>query len=62
MSEFMIIDRGLNMYHTKQCEVTLQVNEFLLTEGIFRTQSKIQDGAIWKNNYSLNYFLQKTQS
>ena len=27
--------------------------------GIFRTQSKIQDGALWKNNYTFELFSQK---
>ena len=47
MSEFSIIDKVLNMYHT------------IIARG---DSTKIQDRTLWKNNYSFPLFLLKTLS
>ena len=57
MFEFTIIDRVLNKYHTIHSVRPLYklMNTYWETD-VFRIWSKIWNGVLWKNNYSLTIF------
>ena len=57
MSELTIIDRVLNKYHTIHSVGPLYklMNTYWETD-VFRIWSKIWNGVLWKNNYSLTIF------
>ena len=53
MSEFTIRDRVLNIYHTIYSARSLyKLMSTYWEVGVFRTQSKVYNGVLWKNNYS----------
>ena len=60
ISEFTIIDKLLNMYHTIHRTRSLyNLMSSYWEIRVFRTQSKIKNGAFWKNNYSFLLFFWK---